>query len=160
MTAIHGYHGEYRFLSNFHVMPEPIVIDFGEGNLLRCYTLEHAYQAMKATNFKDAEYVNVGSPSMAKRRGRQIKCRKDWESVKLDIMEQLLYRKFSIERYRRMLVRTYPRELVEVNNHNDLFWGTNEDLEGDNNLGILHMRVRDELRTDYKREYKNVPIPW
>tara|TARA_B100000700_G_scaffold157245_2_gene174550 strand:- start:3059 stop:3541 length:483 start_codon:yes stop_codon:yes gene_type:complete len=160
MSAIHGFNGEYRFLSNFHVMQEPIVVDFGDGNCLNCYTLEHAYQAMKATTFKDAEYVNVGSPSMAKRRGRQIKCRKDWDSVKLDIMEELLMRKFSIERYRKALIRTFPDELVEVNRHNDLFWGTNEDLEGDNNLGILLMRVRDRLRSDFNKEYKNVPISW
>ncbi len=129
--------GEYSFLSNFH--PSPIVycgIDFK--------TVEHAYQAMKTMDRETRQAIaNLTTPGQAKRAGRNVNLRKDWEEVRVIRMSTLLRRKFSIPKLRKKLQDTGQQELVEGNPWNDTFWGVCNKV-GENQLGKLLMKIREE----------------
>lgn len=82
-TPILFYRGddpEYGYMSSFSrfaiVMPHPWL----DGHPLATYeTREHYFQACKAINLEDHEWVRTASgPSETKRRGRAIKLRDDW----------------------------------------------------------------------------------
>jgi ribA/ribD-fused uncharacterized protein len=132
VKTIASFSGEYRFLSNFWV----------EGDGL---TNEHRFQAAKATTEEDRAFVMAApSPGEAKRRGRKIKCRADWDAVRIQVMLDLLRVKFQDPALAEKLLATGLAELVEGNTWGDQFWGV--DGVGENHLGKLLMEVRRELR--------------
>ena len=80
----------------------------------------------------------------AKRFGRQVKLRKDWDSVKVNVMEMLLRQKFARPALREQLLNTKDSMLIEGNNHGDTFWGVCKGT-GENYLGRLLMKIRQEI---------------
>lgn len=135
----------YEFLSNFH----PCNIHF-EGKTYS--SLEHAYQAAKTLDEnKRIEIQNAESAAKAKKLGRQLVIRDDWENEKYQVMYSLLKEKFHTdEELNKLLMDTYPHELVEGNYWHDNYWGScfcNKCHDkGQNNLGLLLMRVREKNR--------------
>ena len=86
-------------------------------------TPEHFFQAMKTLNYKDrARCASLGTPALAKRFGRTVTLRTDWNEIKLSVMEYALSYKFSgglwLERLRRE-----DGPFVEWNAWHDNFWG-------------------------------------
>ena len=74
--------------------------------------------------------------------------RDDWNTVKVDIMRQILRAKADQHEYvRRKLLATGDRELIE-NSWRDDFWGWGPNRDGQNMLGKLWMEVRAELRAN------------
>ncbi len=140
VPAISEFIGQYRFLSNFY----PAVVKYKSNDYP---TVEHAFQAAKCVNDTDRQRICwAKSPGMAKRLGRRVNLRPEWESVKQDVMLSLLRQKFDSGELKDKLLATYPAELIEGNSWNDTFWGVNEFTgKGQNHLGKLLMRVRDEL---------------
>lgn len=137
--SINSFTGSYRFLSNFY--HSPIVVDG-----IKYKTVEHAFQAMKATNTKDAKMIaDASTPKEAKRLGRSIKMRSNWNPIRLDVMLRLLRLKFKNPTLRKALLDTGSRELIEGNDWGDKFWGKVGN-EGKNHLGQLLMQVRNEVR--------------
>ena len=109
--------GEYAFLSNFWV--SPLTIDG-----ITFPTVEHAFQASKTFDAEERTRVaSAPTPTAAKRAGRKVKLRPDWEEVKVAIMEDLVRRKFADPELSAKLLETGERELVEGNTWNDRFWG-------------------------------------
>jgi hypothetical protein len=136
---IEGFRNQYRWLSNFSIAP--VVY---EGMCFR--TVEHAYQAAKSLDWDEREYIQAAwSAGEAKRRGKKVKIREDWDSMKLHVMELLLQQKFAVEPYRSMLIATGAAEIIHDNWRPDRYWGVCRG-KGENNLGKLIMRVRDGLR--------------
>jgi ribA/ribD-fused uncharacterized protein len=136
-VTIDRFSGEYRFLSNFY--PVAIVLD-GE----QYSSVEHAYQAAKTLDpLKRKRFLNISAPA-AKRLGRSITLRPDWEDFKLDIMFNLLQRKFRNPELRRKLKDTGDAILIEGNHWGDTFWGICKG-DGYNMLGQMLMLVRDEI---------------
>lgn len=133
-----SFDGPNRFLSNFY----PCVIVF-EG--IKYHSAEHAYQASK-TNNKDIRYSIslIDTPGQAKRAGRRLVLREDWESVKIDVMREILEEKFSIPELRNKLKNTGKLKLIEGNHWGDTFWGVCNG-KGQNNLGKLLMEIRDSI---------------
>ncbi len=73
--------------------------------------------------------------------------RDDWNSVRVDVMGEILRAKVAQHEYvRRKLLATGDRELVE-NSWRDGFWGWGADRSGQNQLGKLWMAIRAEIRT-------------
>lgn len=73
--------------------------------------------------------------------------RTDWDSVKVDIMREILHAKADQHEYvRRKLLATNDRELIEDSWRDD-FWGWGPNRDGKNMLGKLWMEIRAELRT-------------
>ena len=85
------------------------------------------------------------NPSEAKKLGRKVKLRSDWEQVKDQIMYELVFKKFSTAELWYQLNTTANEELVEGNWWNDRYWGVCRGT-GENKLGKILMRVREELR--------------
>lgn len=138
-TQILGFSGEYRFLSNFY--PSPIV-----WNGKTYPSNEHFFQAAKAATEEDHELVRTQTnPTQAKRAGRGVQIRPDWEKIKVDIMTLGLFLKFTQnEHLKERLLATGDAYLEETNHWGDTYWGK-VGLEGQNMLGRLLMRLRDTL---------------
>lgn len=145
--AIYFFTREDKFyeLSNF--------AGFGfelDGNYWR--TMEHYFQAMKFVGTTQFDRIcNAGSPKQAKALGqsREIPIRKDWESVKEVIMLKGLRAKFSDEKLVELLLSTGRRELIE-NSPYDSYWGIGPRNKGKNRLGVMLMKLRDEIKKQRK----------
>ena len=139
MQVIEQFDGEHRFLSNFF----PAAIVYGR---IEYPTVEHAFQAAKTDDRASKLTVAAApSPGAAKRIGRKVPLRADWEEVKTDIMRTLVRLKFSThQELRERLLATGETELIEGNTWNDTFWGVCKG-KGRNWLGKILMEVRKEL---------------
>lgn len=111
-------------------------------------TSEHYFQAQK---FKDAalreRIRKAKTPMLAARMGRDRKnrLRRDWESAKVQIMMDAVRAKFEQHAdLAELLLSTGDAILVE-HTSNDDYWGDGGDGSGHNMLGLVLMRVRDEL---------------
>lgn len=142
---VSSFTGQFAFLSNF----APVEIEY-EGLTYR--TVEHAFQAAKSLDRADREQIAASvRPARAKRLGRKVTLRTDWEDVKVSIMEDLVRAKFAAEPlYAQGLLDTGDDYLLEGNVWHDTFWGSCDcgrcERPGANNLGIILMKVRDDLR--------------
>lgn len=111
-------------------------------------TVEHAYQAAKTTDVGDRLWVRAAErPGDAKRRGRRVILRSDWDAVKIEVMRDLLRQKFAVPERRAALMETGDEPLVEGNTWHDEFWGVcscPQHGQGQNWLGRLLMEIRAE----------------
>lgn len=144
MSRIDSFDGQYRFLSNY--WPCIFTYQFSPYKTRVCKSVEHAYQALKATTDEDFELIlNQPTANAAKQKAKKIALRKDWEEVKLNIMYELVLEKFRQNPdLTQLLKETGEAELVEGNWWGDTFWGVCNGV-GDNNLGKILMRVRGKL---------------
>ena len=143
--AVLQFKGEYEQFSNFY----PSILFFEDRNYP---TVEHAYQAAKT---KDEMYrikiSEVHSPGQAKRLGRKVPLRRDWEIIKLSIMRRLLMQKFSYLYFKKILMCTGDNLIIEGNHWHDNYWGDCycpkcENIKGKNNLGKLLMKIREIVK--------------
>ena len=140
---INSFSGGYSFLSNFY----PCKIEY-DG--VTYPTSEHAFQASKTHDIDERRAIaRVSGAGRAKKMGRKLKLRNDWENVRIGIMGQILRIKFSDPDLRRRLLETDSEELIEGNTWGDQFWGVCDDV-GENNLGKLLMKIRGEIRGEGK----------
>lgn len=139
------FDGEYAFLSNFYNAS-----CIFEGKFYP--TVEHAFQAAKSLDHAERDWIAAaGTPGLAKRLGRRVNLRPDWEKIKSDVMEECLHSKFTDPTLKQKLLATGDEELVEGNYWHDNCWGncTCEQCAnkpGENRLGKLLMEIRKELR--------------
>jgi ribA/ribD-fused uncharacterized protein len=79
-------------------------------------------------------------------RANLVHQRPDWDLVKVEVMRLILLEKVRQHEYvRRKLLATGDRTLVE-NSWRDDFWGWGANHDGRNQLGVLWMEIRAELR--------------
>lgn len=143
---IDNFHGhEYRWLSNF--WPATVRVHIPELGQVTFPSVENAYQALKCRWARDVPYFQTCTAGQAKRRGHQVELNPHHRALRLFIMEDLLSQKFSTEPLRSMLMATHPQELVEGNTWGDTYWGVCRG-QGQNHLGLLLMKVRQQLLTD------------
>lgn len=137
---------EHAFLSNFF---ESVVLLNGE----EYPTVEHAFQAAKTLSVERRKLIQCClTPAAAKKQGRVVPLRKDWEEIKLPVMRNLVSQKFRDAKLRDKLLATYPRRLLEGNTWNDTFWGVDlASLRGHNHLGNILHNVREDLRLEHRR---------
>ena len=137
-TFIDNFRGKYFFLSNFY--EAPVTYD---GITYR--NNEAAFQAQKTLDRRLRLRFADLDPSEAKRLGRQVKLRPDWEDVKVDLMLQIVRAKFKQnEDLAERLLETGDKHLIEGNNWGDTFWGK-VNGHGENLLGQILMKVRKEI---------------
>lgn len=133
------FRDNYRFLSNFWL------VDIELDGIIYP-SVEHAYQASKTLDKKQREKLLDMTAGQAKRYGRKVSIRPDWETIKLKVMEDLVRQKFTISGYlKTMLLETGNEELIEGNPWRDTFWGVCNGI-GNNHLGKIIMNIREELR--------------
>ena len=147
---IDKFEGRYRFLSNFY----PCKI---EHKGINYPSVEHYYVAMKVTEMQliDGKYytaadfremlARIKEAGDVKKLGQRIKIRKDWDDKKLEFMNWAVREKFKNETLSEMLLSTGDQELIEGNWWKDYFWGVCNG-KGENHLGKILMKVREELK--------------
>lgn len=80
-------------------------------------------------------------------RSREVPLRKDWEETKDEVMFRAVMAKFQTDAVlKELLLSTEDEEIIEKTT-NDYYWGCGTDGTGKNMLGLILMRVREELRT-------------
>lgn len=147
---IQGFQGEYRFLSNFWyaeiILPYSITA-FNKDDTFKAHTNEHAYQACKALTFLGFTTVlHCDTPGKAKRMGKSITIRDNWNNYRTNTMYLINVAKYTQHReLRKKLLATDNQEIQEVNHWNDQFWGICNG-KGENNLGKILMQIREELK--------------
>jgi len=139
MDKITAFVGEYRWLSNF--WPSPVWLSDEVYS-----TVEHAYQAAKTLDLETRKMFQRQSVSaaVAKRLGRGLVIREDWEGLKMEVMRSLLIQKFTNTHLTDLLISTGDMEIIEGNWWGDTFWGVCKG-EGQNHLGRLIMEIRSTL---------------
>ncbi len=138
---IEKFRGQYSFLSNFYSAP----IEY-EGLKFSC--TECAFMYHKTDNEKIRSLIlDTQDPKEAKRLCKPHP-RKNWDKIKLDIMEDLIKCKFTQnEHLKKKLLETGDQEIQEGNWWKDTFWGVDENTKiGENNLGKIIMKIREELK--------------
>lgn len=147
-TEILGFFGPFRFLSNFWLCP--VVY---EGNTYR--SSEEAYQAAKTLELEERKRI-LDIPLLDERKmgqrarkfGKEVNLRPDWEEVKFSVMLDIIRDKFTRNAdLREALLMTGDAYLEETNHWRDTYWGVCNGV-GENNLGKILMQVRNELKND------------
>lgn len=153
---INVFRGEFAFLSNFHVLNNPI----RSGNLV-LPTNEHFFCIHKTFDLNDRLWIaQQPTPALAKKAagpdgidGRKIVLRSDWKEVDKHVMFTGLVLKF-MNNYdiAVKLLETRGRRLVEGNWWHDNYWGNCTcvkcaHIPGQNHLGRNLELVRELLFT-------------
>lgn len=132
------FRGTYAFLSNMYQgKPFSVVINH------QTYTftcVESAFQAHKDVN-RAHEFESLSGYD-AKKLGRKVNLRPDWETIKDDVMLTCLRAKFSDPNLKQKL-RTISEPIVEENHWHDTYWGVCNGI-GKNRLGQLLEQIKTE----------------
>ena len=138
--AVMTFRGKYDFLSNMYAASFE-----WDGRTYK--NSEAAFQSAKSLDPSVRDTFSDMAGVVAKREGRKVRLRGDWESAKDGIMEEVVRAKFAQNpELLRRLIDTGDMELVEGNRWHDTYWGV--DLvsgDGENHLGIILMKIRAEL---------------
>jgi ribA/ribD-fused uncharacterized protein len=140
---IRRFRGAYGFLSNFATC-----------DVAGWRSVEHAFQAAKTDSPEwRLRIQNAPTAALAKRLGRQVPIRENWEEIKVDQMRALLRLKFKQEPFRSRLLETEEAVIIEENDWHDNFYGVCRcerctDVPAQNWLGRLLMEIRDDLRIE------------
>lgn len=146
--TINSFSNEYYFLSNYYEAPVKYDGILYQNN-------ESAFQAQKCADKVDRQRFADLNPAEARRLGRKIPLRKDWEQVKFSLMREIVQAKFEQNpQLRDMLLATGDAYFEEGNTWGDRTWGTVNGV-GANHLGRILMDIREELRTAEKLQEEN-----
>ena len=152
-TVIDLFRGEYAFLSNFYDRNKKFTY---KG--MSFTNSEAAFQSQKCLE-REKEFVGL-KPSESKKLGRKVLLRDDWNEVRNDVMYDVCKAKFTQDHQLLLnLLLTGDRELVEGKHHDD-YWGMvwkGGKWVGENNLGIVLMKLRDDLKKELGLEDVEVP---
>jgi ribA/ribD-fused uncharacterized protein len=134
---------EYGEFSNFAAFPFTL-----DGK--QWPTSEHYFQAQK---FKVEAYREkirkANSPMIAAHlgRSRKVPIRREWESVKVEVMRRAVVAKFAAHNeLQALLLSTGDEKLIEAADRDD-FWGCAASGYGQNWLGRILMEVRASLQS-------------
>lgn len=148
---------EYKWLSNFQRLDNPIVDDLGN----QYWTNEAYYQAMKTLDNNERQqftYPTI-SGNEAKQLGKSVTLQPNWDNIKVNVMREGLRQKFNNNPELMNKLKNTTQDLVEWNNWGDKFFGiTNNDNQGKNVLGKLLMELRDNQSktTDNNQTKSNI----
>jgi ribA/ribD-fused uncharacterized protein len=134
------FRDKFYFLSNMY----PCTIKLGKYTF-KC--AEAAFQAAKCPQ-RINEFVNLNGFE-AKKLGRTVQLRPDWNEKRLYFMEKIIRAKFNQnpDLAKRLCYISVHTPIVEDNTWNDTFWGVCNG-KGENHLGKILMQVRLELKIE------------
>lgn len=144
MKAITSFKGKHGFLSNFHAC----TVDFGG---IVYPSSEHAYMAAKSLDPDVKRQVaELSNGAAAKKFGRTMTIRPDWDKIKVEYMSRIIRRKFEEPELAKRLLSTGDAQLIEGNYWHDQHWGSctcakHRGVNGANWLGQILMEIRDEI---------------
>lgn len=132
------FRGSLDFLSNMY----NCTVEYN-GCTYRC--AESAFQAQKCADEEEKKLFNHIDGFLAKKYGKKVSLRKDWNAVRVSIMEEIIREKFLQHPDLARKLAEVEGVISEDNYWKDTFWGVCNG-EGKNNLGKILMKIRDELR--------------
>jgi ribA/ribD-fused uncharacterized protein len=140
--SIHGFVGEYRWLSNFYPCP----VAFGG---LKYGSAEAVYQSCKFPPAERAAFTQLAADA-AKKLAHSRKVDEVWWATQEDqVMREAVWAKFSQNPdLAARLLATGDKYLEETNWWDDTYWGVHEG-KGKNMLGRILMEVRARLRNGH-----------
>lgn len=150
---INSFDKSNSFLSNFFNSPVTY-----EG--IKYLNNEAAFQSAKTMDMNIRKKFATMNPSEAKKTGRQLTLREDWEQIKDKVMYDVCYAKFTQNlNLKTLLLETEEEELVEGNWWHDNYWGNCscpkcQSIEGKNHLGLILMKIRKQLQGEKNYEFK------
>lgn len=144
VKRIEQFRGQYFFLSNFYNAPVTYLGLTYQNN-------EAAFQSAKVIGTKQESQRQAFThlaPNEAKRKGRHVLLRSDWEKTKDQVMYEIVKNKFTNNLdLQEKLLATGNAILTEGNTWHDVYWGYDmRQKRGQNKLGKILMRVRQELK--------------
>ena len=116
-------------------------------------SVEEAYQAASFMG-SDEELVEKIKKSHSADEAQRIayanrdKRREDWDDVKISIMEELLRLKIEQNPYVKKKLLQIGDYMIVEDSPKDDFWGWGPNRNGQNNLGKLWMKLREELKNN------------
>lgn len=117
-------------------------------------TSEHAYMAAKFDDLCITDAIRCARSGYEAKKLAQTHAEHivaDWGEKKLAIMEEIVHAKLSQHPYiQKKLLETGDREIIE-DSPTDSFWGRGPDWKGENHLGKIWMKLREEMRSRMKR---------
>ena len=137
------FRGEYDFLSNFYkcnVEYEGVIYS----------SVENAFQAAKTLDLIERRQFEDCTAREAKKLGKTVKLRSDWENVKVKIMCNLVFQKFNNSEYLRTRLLIVQDKIIEENFWHDNFWGIckcGRCTGGYNMLGNILQEVREHFNS-------------
>ncbi len=112
-------------------------------------TAEHFYQASKFDNPEIIQKIlscKTAREAASVGRDRNNKRIDHFKDIKLDKMYQAVYEKFQQNPdIRKKLIETGDEEIREMTDQ-ESYWGVGPQLDGENHMGEILMRVREELK--------------
>ena len=143
MTKITKFRGKNFFLSNFYNAPIKYQGLFYQND-------EAAFQSAKVIGTKQENLrktFTILKANDAKRKGRHVLLRSDWEKVKEQVMYDIVFDKFTRNKdLKAKLLATGNAELIEGNTWHDTYWGYDfSKKRGQNKLGKILMQVRQKI---------------
>ena len=122
---------------------------------------EALYQAMKYTDFPEIQkkIIRTTTPKEAKIESKKYSeyIRKDWQYIKVEVMFWCLQVKLLNNwiKFGKLLHKTKNYNIVEIS-YRDSYWGAypkNKNFYGNNILGKLLMKLREEYRINGLEDY-------
>lgn len=150
-----GFRDLYECFSNFYKHDKiSIMLPYKKKNALlyKANNVETLFQAAKTNDHIFIQRtVNSEFPSEAKRIGRYVKLREDWEEIKEEVMMELIKKKLEVLPEFKKLLLEIPEDIIiaEFNTWNDCEWGvSSKTLKGKNKLGKILMELRYKIKLD------------
>ena len=140
MKQITSFTGDYDFLSNSYKSP----VEF---NGIEYSTVDACYWAQRPKDDHSRIKFARLKPSRAKAKAINSIPRDDWDDVKVNIMNNILLKKFGKEELKKKLLDTGNAELINNVSYNDEFYGVHYG-NGENILGKLLMQIRDKIKSE------------
>lgn len=137
-NIIDKFDGDFAFLSNFYDTKVKFYdVTFNNS--------EAAFQAQKCSDRRQIKNFVGITASASKKLGRKVELREGWDNLKDQVMYEIVKAKFEQNtRLAYALLKTGDTILIEGNTWGDRYWGQVDGV-GENKLGKILMRVRDEL---------------
>lgn len=140
------FKSEFKRFSNFY----PVTIHY---NRRTFPTVEHAFVSEKSfdPSFKNRiANLKATQAGYAKKLGRQIQLRDDWDEIKNQVMFELVLTKFNKPEFQSFLLLTGEGKIVEGNYWHDNYWGDCyckkcQSVMGLNYLGRILMKIRENI---------------
>lgn len=125
------FRNEYWFLSNMY--PCKIRV-----NGLEFECAEACFQSFKTTDLELRKKFQKMNGFEAKKFGKKVKLRPDWNDIRLEIMSRVIHAKFkqNDELGHKLAQISDEIEIVEDNKWHDTFWGRCNGI-GENHLGRI-----------------------
>lgn len=116
-------------------------------------TAEHAFQAYKHIHNKKIfdEIANAPTPTEAKKIGsnRENIPRNDWDEVKVKIMEEIVYAKFTQNQTCKEILMSTGDDILVEHTYNDTYWAdSGGNNRGKNMLGKVLMDIRKKIGSE------------